>query len=208
MLTGAQHLQNIHPLVIHFPIGLLMGATLFYFAAWVFRKEDWAKTGFWVLLLGALSLVVAVGTGLYAEQGVMVALDVRQNLLLAHKQLMIATSVICFIVTVWAIVVRPFPKKGRIIFIILLLVMVALDVRQNILLAHKQFMIATSVICFIVTVWAITARPFPKKGRIIFLVLLLAMIGAMTVGADFGGRLVYDYNAGGNACPQPIHFKA
>ena len=33
------------------------------------------------------------------------------------------------------------------------------------------------------------------------------MIGAMTVGADFGGRLVYDYNAGGNACPQPIHFK-
>ena len=155
MLTGAQHLQNIHPLVIHFPIGLLMGAALFYFAAWVFKKDNFAKTGFWVLLLGALSLSVSVGTGLYAEQGVMVALDVRQKLLLPHK----------------------------------------------------QFMIVTSVICFVVTVWAIVARPFPKKGRIIFLILLLAMIGAMTVGADFGGRLVYDYNAGGNACLQPIHFK-
>ena len=155
MLTGAQHLQNIHPLVVHSPIGLLMGAALFYFAAWVFKKEAWAKTGFWVLLLGALSLAVAVGTGLYAEQGVMVALNVRQMLLLPHK----------------------------------------------------QFMIATAVICFIVTVWAIVARPFPKKARILFLILLLAMIGAMTVGADFGGRMVYDYNAGGNACPQPIHFK-
>ena len=156
MLEGARHLQNIHPLVIHFPIGLLMGAALFYFAAWIFKKEDWAKTGFWVLLLGALSLAVSVGTGLYAEQGVMVALDVRQKLLLPHK----------------------------------------------------QFMIATAVISFIVTVWAIVAWPFPKRGRIIFLILLLAMIGAMTVGADFGGRLVYDYNAGGNACRQPIHFKA
>ena len=131
-----------------------MGAALFYFSAWILKKEDWAKAGFWVLLLGALSLAVSVGTGLYAEQGVMVALDVRQKLLLPHK----------------------------------------------------QYMIATAVICFIVTVWAIVARPFPKKGRIIFLILLLAMVGAMTVGADFGGRLVYDYNAGGSL-PQPIHFR-
>ena len=154
MLVGAQHLQNIHPLVIHFPIAFLMGAVLFYDAAWIFRKDDWAKTGFWVLLLGALSLAAAVGTGLYAEDGVMVALDVRQKLLLPHK----------------------------------------------------QYMIATSVLCFVVTLWAIIARPFPKKGRIVFLILLLLMLGTMTFGADFGGRMVYDYNAGGNACPQPIHF--
>ncbi len=155
MLTGARHLQNIHPLVIHFPIAFLMGAAFFYFSAWVFKKDDFAKAGFWVLLLGALSLSVAVGTGLYAEQGVMVALDVR----------------------------------------------------QKILLPHKQFMIATAVLCALVTLWALVRRPFPKKGRIVFLGLLLAMVLTMTIGADFGGQLVYDYNAGGNACPQPIHFK-
>ena len=154
MLVGAQHLQNIHPLVIHFPIAFLMGAALFYDAAWIFKKDAWAKTGFWVLLLGALSLAAAVGTGLYVEDGVMVALDVRQELLLPHK----------------------------------------------------QYMIATSVLCFVVTLWAIIARPFPKKGRIGFLIPLLLMVGTMTLGADFGGRMVYDYNAGGNACPQPIHF--
>ncbi len=154
MLPGAQHLQNIHPLVIHFPIGLLVGAVLFYFAAWVFKKDEFAKTGFWVLLLGALSLAVSIGTGLFAEQGVMVALDVRQKLLLPHK----------------------------------------------------QFMIATAVLCAIVTVWALIQRPFPKKGRLLFLALLMVMVGVMTLGADYGGRLVYDYNAGGNACRQPIHF--
>ena len=155
MLEGARHLQNIHPLVIHFPIAFLMGAALFYFTAWITKKEDFAKTGFWVLLLGTLSLAVAVGTGLYAEQGVMVALDVKQKLLLPHK----------------------------------------------------QFMIATAVLCAIVTIWALIQRPFPKKGRMLFLLLLLAMVGTMTIGADFGGQLVYDYNAGGNACPQPIRFK-
>ena len=155
MLTGAQHLQNIHPLVIHFPIGLLVGAALFYFAAWVFKKDDLAKTGFWVLLLGALSLAAAVGTGLYAEQGVMVHLSVREKLLLPHK----------------------------------------------------QWMIAASALCLVTASWAIIARPFPKKGRIVFLVFLLMMVGIMTIGADYGGRLVYDYNAGGNACPQPIKMK-
>lgn len=155
MLPGAQHLQNIHPLVIHFPIAFLVGAALFYFAAWILRNEEIAKTGFWVLLLGALSLAVAVGTGLYAEQGVMVHLSVR----------------------------------------------------EKILSPHKNFMIATSILYLMATVWAVIARPFPKKRRIIFLALLLIIIGAMTIGADYGGRLVYDYNAGGNACPQPIKFK-
>lgn len=154
MLEGARHLQNIHPLVIHFPIEFLMGAAFFYFTAWVFKKDEFAKTGFWMLLLGALSLAVSVGTGLYAEQGVMVHLSVR----------------------------------------------------EKILLPHKNYMIATAFLCFILTVWAVIRRPFPKKGRIVFLMLILAMVGTMTIGADYGGRLVYDYNAGGNACPQPIKF--
>lgn len=154
MLPGVQHLQNIHPLVVHFPIAFLMGAALFYVTAWITKRDDFAKAGFWVLLLGALTLAVSVGTGLYAEQGVMVHLSVREKLL------------------------QP----------------------------HKNFMIATSGLCFILTLWVLIQRPFPKKGRIVFLILFLLMVATMTFGADFGGRMVYDYNAGGDACPQPIKF--
>ena len=154
MFPGAQHLQNVHPLVIHFPIAFLMGAALLYVAAWLLKSDRFAHSAFVVLVLGALSLAVAVATGLYAEQGVMLALSVREHLLREHK-----TS-----------------------------------------------MLTTLAMCTMLTVWAMLARPFPKKGRLLFLFLLLVMIGVMTVGADFGGRMVYDYNAGGTACRQPIQF--
>ncbi len=154
MFPGAQHLQNLHPLVIHFPIALLMGAALLYLAAWIGKSDGFARSAFVVLVMGALSLAVAVGTGLYAERGVMLSLSVREHLL------------------------QP----------------------------HKTAMLATLAMGTLLTGWAMLARPFPKKGRLLFLFLLLVMIGVMTVGADFGGRMVYDYNAGGSACRQPIQF--
>jgi uncharacterized membrane protein len=154
LLPGLQHLQNIHPLIIHFPIALLMSAALFYALAWVFRKDTLTATAFFLLILGALSACVAAGTGLYAEDGVMVSFSVREHLL---------------------------------------------DV-------HERFMLVTTGLSIILSIWAVIARPFPKKGRPIFLLLFLALLVVMTLGADYGARMVYDYNAGGNACSQPIEF--
>ena len=154
MFPGAQHLQNLHPLVVHFPIAFLLGAALLYSAAWLLNNERLAHSAFVVLVLGELSLAVAVATGLYAEEGVMLSLSVREQLLEPHETAMLATLAIGTMLTIWAVV----------------------------------------------------ARPFPTKGRPLFLFFLLIMIGVMTVGADFGGRMVYDYNAGGTACRQPIQF--
>jgi uncharacterized membrane protein len=58
----------------------------------------------------------------------------------------------------------------------------------------------------VVTIWALAARPMPSRGRYVFLAALLAVMLLIAAGADFGGRMVYDYNAGGAACPQPIDF--
>ena len=154
LFPGVQHLQNIHPLVVHFPIAFLVGAALFYVLAWVLRKDTLATTAFLVLILGAISAAAAVGTGLYAEDGVMMARSVRARLLDRHSELMITT----------------------------LLLSVGL------------------------TVWAVLARPFPKKGRLIFMLALLGILVVMSFGADYGARMVYDYNAGGKACSQPIEF--
>jgi len=154
MLPGAQHLQNLHPLVVHFPIAFLLGAALCYPLAWALRNHTLAKTAFALLLLGALTAGVAVGTGLYAEPGVMISRSVRANLLHPHKRLMLATLGLGIGLTIWAVVARPFPHKGRAVFVLLLSVLAAI----------------------------------------------------LTKGADYGGRMVFDYNAGGNACPQPIDF--
>ncbi len=54
---------------------------------------------------------------------------------------------------------------------------------------------------------AFTNRPMPTAAsRYFFLFGLLLMIVLMTMGADYGGIMVYDYNGGGGACAQPIPF--
>ena len=154
LLPGVQHLQNIHPLVVHFPIAFLVGAALFYFLSWIFRNQTFATTAFLLLILGTLAAGAAVGTGLYAEEGVMVSRSVREHLLERHEMLMLVTLGLSIVLSVWALI----------------------------------------------------ARPFPKKGKWIFLLLFLVLLGIIAVGADYGARMVYDYNAGGNACSQPIEF--
>jgi uncharacterized membrane protein len=154
LLPGVQHLQNIHPLVVHFPIAFLVGAALFYFLSWVLRNETFATTAFLLLILGTLAAGAAVGTGLYGEEGVMVSRSVREHLL---------------------------------------------D-------THEKFMLVTLGLSVALTLWTLIARPFPKKARSLFLLLLLVLLGMMTAGADYGARMVYDYNAGGDACSQPIDF--
>jgi uncharacterized membrane protein len=140
--------------MVHFPIAFLTGAALSYFLAWIFRSEKFAFTAFSSLVLGAVSAAVAAGTGLYAEGGVMVSLSVRERLLERHE----------------------------------------------------QFMLAVTGVSLVLALWAGFGKLFPNKGRVFFVLLLLIQLGIMAVGADYGARMVYDYNAGGAACSQPIEF--
>lgn len=154
LFPGISHLQNIHPLVVHFPIAFLIGSAVFYLLSLATRKDTLANTAFVLLITGTLTAAAAVGTGLYAESGVMVSHTVREQLLSVHEKCMIATL----------------------------------------------------TLSAALSLWAVAARPFPRKGRAIFLLLFLLVLALMAVGADYGARMVYDYNAGGSACPQPIDF--
>jgi uncharacterized membrane protein len=154
ILPGAAHLQNFHPLFVHFPIAFIYGAAILYFLASMRASEPLKWSALWMLALGAAGAAASVATGLYAGSGVMVSLSVRDQLLRHHKQLMLAASAV------------------------------------------------TGVLI----VWALAARPMPARGRYVFLAGLLVVMLLMGLGADFGGRMVYDYNAGGDACPQPIDF--
>ena len=151
---GAQHLQNIHPLVVHFPIALLFAAMLIYWLGVFARREAWQWSGLWMLVLGALGAAAATATGLYAAPGVMLAPSVKTVLLANHKRLMIAVA----------------------------------------------------ILSVVLALWAIAARPTPARGRKVFLAMLVVVVALIAKGADYGGRMVYDYNAGGYACGQPIEF--
>lgn len=114
---GASHLQNIHPLLVHFPIAFLYGAALLYFLAAMRAGEALKWAGFWMLVLGAIGTAAAVASGLYAGPGVMISESVRAELLRHHKHLMIAASLVTGVLTVWALAARPMPTRGRYLFL-------------------------------------------------------------------------------------------
>ncbi len=151
LFPGIAHLQNLHPIFVHFPLAFLPAACLFYLGTLIFRKDILATTAFCLLLLGAVASFIAAGSGLTAETGLQVARSIRASLLHDHKELMLVTMALGIILATWA----------------------ALD------------------------------SPFPRMWRPVFLLLFLVLLGVMALGADNGGRLVYDYNAGGKACPHP-----
>jgi len=154
LFPGIQHLQNIHPLVVHFPIAFLFGSALFYLLALLSSSEALATTAFSLLMIGTLGAAAAVRNGIYAEPGVTLAPSVRGHLL----------------------------EK------------------------HQNFMIMTLSIGAVLAIWSVIARLFPRKGRALFILLCFALLAVMPIGVDYGARMVYDYNAEGHACPQPIEF--
>jgi uncharacterized membrane protein len=154
LLPGTQHLQNAHPLLVHFPVALLPAATLLYAAAWLTGRPALGWGAYWALVLGTLGAAAAVASGLWAEEGVMVDPSVRAALLEPHEDIMLSTLGLAVALAAWA-------------------------------------------------TWA---PPFPSRGRMLFVVLVVVLAGVLTKGADYGGRMVYDYNAGGSACGQPIPF--
>ncbi|HET6461783.1 MAG TPA: DUF2231 domain-containing protein [Syntrophales bacterium] len=154
LFPGIQHLQNTHPLVVHFPIAVLFGSALFYLLVPLSSSEALATTAFSLLIIGILVAAAAVRSCIYAEPGVILASSVRGYLL----------------------------EK------------------------HQNFMIMTLFIGAVLAIWSIIARPFLRKGRALFIPLCFALLAVMPIGVAYGALMVYDYNAGGHAYPQPIEF--
>ena len=126
-LPGAEHLQNPHPLVVHFPIAFFYGAAMLYFIAWIMRRDSIAWVAFWLLALGLISGLVAVGTGWWSAGGVMLDPSVKQNVLEPHMRLMFATTALAALLTLWAAIQRPMPSSAlRYLFLFGLIVMIAL----------------------------------------------------------------------------------
>lgn len=126
ILPGASQLQNYHPLLVHFPIAFIYGASLMYFLAWLTQSEKLQWTSLWMLLLGALGAAAALISGFYAAPGLMISESVRNQLLTHHKHLMVATSLLTAALTLWALASRPMPTRFRPVFLLALLALVLL----------------------------------------------------------------------------------
>ncbi len=122
-LRGLEAVQNLHPLVVHYPVALLTLAALLYVVAGTLKRDAWAWPALWMLAIGTLGAGIALWTGLRAGAGVMVAESVREHILVHHKQFMIAVFAMSVLLTAWALYAPPLPQRGRAVFLALMVVM-------------------------------------------------------------------------------------
>ncbi|MFB6342295.1 DUF2231 domain-containing protein [Saccharicrinis sp. FJH62] len=61
---------HLHPMIVHFPIALLIVGFVFDIVSLFFKKEFFSRAGFTLLILGALGTVAALLSGELAGSGI------------------------------------------------------------------------------------------------------------------------------------------
>jgi len=93
-----------HPMIVHFPLALVVTATLVLVAARLLRQERHAAAlatvGTWNLCLGAIAALFALATGLAAVLDLHVGLAARQAISL-HVKWAIFTTLALVLLAVW-----------------------------------------------------------------------------------------------------------
>jgi uncharacterized membrane protein len=93
-----------HPIVVHFPLALVVTSAFLLVAARLWLQERHAKSlatvGTWNLCIGAVAALFALGTGLAALIGLHAGLAAHQSIFL-HVKWAIFTSLALLLVAVW-----------------------------------------------------------------------------------------------------------
>ena len=109
LFPGLNAMQNLHPVFVHLPLGLLPVALVLQAWAWVSRREDVERVARWPLYLGAVGALAAAGTGLLAEESVEHP-EAAHEVLELHENLMLTTAGLA---TGLALLAAIFRKQSR-----------------------------------------------------------------------------------------------
>ena len=159
---------NLHPLLVHYPIALLVTGTVievFSFLGW--RRHPLRAAGRWMILLGALSGVVAVTSGIYAIASVARA-GVPENISYGSWHQWAGSSPLIQNAPAWKLMVR------------------------HLLLES----IGTGVLLLATISWIAFSDRLRLSLAPACLVLLLVGVGLMGTGAYFSGEGIYRHGVG------------
>lgn len=122
-VTGSFPMESVHPLMVHFPIALLLTAIFSDGLALAFKRPGLHRVALWNLGLGTLGAAVAVWTGLRAAEAAKHSFEIHQVMEL-HRKLGIATLVIGGLVVSWRLFKQDrLTTRGRVLTLLVMLVM-------------------------------------------------------------------------------------
>lgn len=117
-------LPGWHPIVVHFPLGLVVTGALLLLTARILRQERHAATlatvGSWNLCLGAFAALVALATGLAATLHLQVGPAAHQAISL-HMRWAMFTTLALLLLAVWRGAGSAQESRPSWIFIVILL---------------------------------------------------------------------------------------
>ncbi len=116
-------METIHPMIVHFPIALLLTATLISVLAVLFRKkrEELKIVLYWVLILGAISVLAALFSGLYEDERV-IHNDAIHQVMEVHKLLGFIITSALVLITLWFVIRKRNIRYKELVIIMILLI--------------------------------------------------------------------------------------
>jgi uncharacterized membrane protein len=123
VFPGLASTLNVHPLFVHFPIALWATAVLFWGLALLRQQEELWRVGRWLLYLGSLGALAAVGTGLWAA-GQMGHDSPGHDLVHNHRNWMLVASAVGLGAAAAAFVTRE-RATGRVRWLLLAILLIA-----------------------------------------------------------------------------------
>lgn len=115
-------METIHPIVVHFPIALLITATFISFLAILYKskRKELITVLYWILLLGGISILIALFSGLY-EAGRVVHNEAIHEIMEVHELLGYIITGAFSIIALWVIVRKQKIKIKELVVIAFLL---------------------------------------------------------------------------------------
>ena len=125
MMPGITAMSNVHPLVVHFPIALLLSFFVVDFFGSIFRKQHWRTVASGLLYLGTISIACAVFAGFLAADSV--AHDETIHAIIEqHEMLGLASLSLAVLLSLWRLLAKGI--LGGIVNILYLLLSALLSV--------------------------------------------------------------------------------
>ncbi len=126
VFPGVSQMENVHPLLVHFPIALLNAFFIIELLGFVLQKEELRTAATWMLYLGALGAVAAVSAGLWAASTV--SHTEEEHIIMAkHRDFGLAVLALAVILSIWRIRVKSaFPFKWQVLHLVLALITITI----------------------------------------------------------------------------------
>ncbi len=116
-------METIHPIIVHFPIALLLTAAFISLLAVIFKKkrDELKIVLYWILILGAISVLAALFSGLY-EDGRVIHDNAIHQIMEVHKRLGFVIASAFVLITLWFIIRKRKIQFRELLIITLLLI--------------------------------------------------------------------------------------